>query len=81
MDDDPTATTESSIDPDSPESVRTDGPRIDRHDDVARQEPDGSDSTDFERFVSYEDGADTVICDRHNPAAWVQSDQLVDLRQ
>lgn len=40
-----------------------------------------SDGPDFERYVSYDDGSGTVICDRQNPAAWIRSDRTVGLRQ
>lgn len=31
---------------------------------------------DFDRFASYEDGDDIVICDRKNPKAWIKSDKV-----
>lgn len=31
---------------------------------------------DFDRFTSYEDGNDLVICDRKNPKAWIKSDTV-----
>lgn len=31
---------------------------------------------DYDRFASYEDGNDVVICDRKNPKAWIKSDTV-----
>jgi hypothetical protein len=34
---------------------------------------------DFDQFTSYEDGNQTVICDRSNVQAWIKSDTVVTL--
>lgn len=35
---------------------------------------------DLEQYTSYEDEGALVICDRENPAAWVQSDVTEPIR-
>lgn len=41
----------------------------------------GSDDAAYQQFVSYRRDSATVICDRKNPDAWLQSDLAVDVER
>lgn len=39
------------------------------------------DRPEFDRYASYEDDGDLVVCDRKNPAAWLKADETVAVRR
>lgn len=43
---------------------------------ITEVEQSAPEKPEFDRFASYEDGDDLVICDRKNPKAWIKSDTV-----
>lgn len=39
------------------------------------------DRPDLDRYTTYEDDGDVVVCDRKNPSAWLKADETVAVRR